>query len=367
MMVLMLHVGHISNSQIWIDRLVRKIATTGWMGVDLFFVLSGFLITGILLDAKASPKNYFRNFYMRRVLRIFPLNYAFLVLVVVMLPLIVPAYAASLGNSSSFTWPYWIFLGNFANVMGPSQPIPLPALWSLAIEEQFYLVWPAIVLILRPRSLGRLCLALAIISPVIRTVMVFRGFSFEVLTNVTFTHMDPIVMGSYLAVATRMGGLRRFLPTAQALTLILPVLLLIIGVTAGALTNSWAFQVFGFNMVSLLFGAMMVLTLERVGVVQIFNMSWLRWLGRRSYSIYLFNQLVIYFLGYLGIDPDTATGPGHITLPQVVLFFGLTLIGCVLVAWVSWNLFEKHFLRMKALFPMFPRSRPSASVFAPAL
>jgi peptidoglycan/LPS O-acetylase OafA/YrhL len=367
LMVLMLHVGHISASPIGIDRLVRKIATTGWMGVDLFFVLSGFLITGILLDAKTNSKNYFRNFYMRRVLRIFPLNYAFLILLLIILPQIVPAYSASLGNPPSFTWPYWMFLSNFADIVGSNQSVPLTALWSLAIEEQFYLVWPAIILVLQPRTLGRLCVALAIISPVIREVMVLRGFTFDVLTTFTFSHMDPIVLGSYLAVAARTGGLRRFVPAAWILTAILPVLLLAIGITSGALTNSRVFLVFGFSMVGLLFAAMMVLILEGARVMRIFNMSWLRWIGRRSYSIYLFNQLVIYFLSYLGFDPDKTVAPGHTALPQVALFFVLTLIGCVLVAWVSWNLFEKYFLRMKSLFPMSPEFRPPASVLAQAL
>jgi peptidoglycan/LPS O-acetylase OafA/YrhL len=330
------------------------------MGVDLFFVLSGFLITGILLDAKTEP-HYFRNFYMRRMLRIFPLNYAFLIGLLILLPRLFPAVAANLGNPPPNTWSYWLFLGNFGNVFTSNQCAALGALWSLAIEEQFYLVWPLIVLILHPRACGRLCIAILILSPILRGSLVLQGVSYDTLKNLTFSHMDPLVLGAFLAVANRNGGLRRFLPAAWALAVVMPVALVIMSLKAGGMTENRIFQVFGFSLVSLTFGAIITLTLEGARIMRVFDLSWLRWFGRRSYSIYLVNSPLIYILNRFVFDPDAATNPAHAVLPRIALFFALTMIACVLVATVSWHLFEKHWLGLKSFFPM--ANRPAAGIF----
>src|ERR1700741_4392574 len=116
----------------------------GWMGVDLFFVLSGFLITGILLDTKLS-EHYFRNFYARRGLRIWPLYYAVLLFMFVVVPLLRPQDTAELFQRSSPWWSYPLFLQNFL-VNAPALAVgPLGVSWSLAVEELFYLVWPFFV------------------------------------------------------------------------------------------------------------------------------------------------------------------------------------------------------------------------------
>ena len=127
--------------------LAKKIALTGWVGVDLFFVLSGFLITSILLDARTAG-NYLRVFYARRALRIFPLYYLVLAASLLLMP-------------DHFGWKAQIFYWfNLSNLVTAFHPLLIPYLahfWSLAIEEQFYLVWPALVLLLRPRALAALC------------------------------------------------------------------------------------------------------------------------------------------------------------------------------------------------------------------
>src|SRR5690348_11217200 len=120
----------------------------GWAGVDLFFVLSGCLITRILLDTRNSG-HYFRSFYMRRVLRILPLYYfSVFVFFCVVLPV---GYAVAPGSFSSHEWArvapseslwYWLHLSNWRSAFGILQTSPLTHFWSLAIEEQFYLVWP---------------------------------------------------------------------------------------------------------------------------------------------------------------------------------------------------------------------------------
>ena len=142
----------------------------GWIGVDLFFVLSGFLITGILYDAKGGP-HYFRNFYMRRSLRIFPLYYAFLILIFAVMPLLRASGADHVGKQ---VW-MWTYLSNvlFARVGWEGMPAHTTHLWSLAIEEQFYLLWPLLVWLASRRRLIQLCVGSIAVAFATRLVLHF--------------------------------------------------------------------------------------------------------------------------------------------------------------------------------------------------
>src|SRR5688572_7114217 len=119
----------------------------GWAGVDLFFVLSGFLITGILLESKGTP-NYYRNYLAKRTLRIFPLYYFFLIVFFIVFPLV--GYSDSIYNydylSSTQSW-YWLYIQNWRIFFDPHYPGEdiISHFWSLAIEEQFYIFWPLVI------------------------------------------------------------------------------------------------------------------------------------------------------------------------------------------------------------------------------
>ena len=146
----------------------------GWIGVQLFFVLSGFLITGILLDARDAP-DYYRSFFVRRVLRIFPLYYATLLVLFVLLPAF-GLLPSSFRRDPMVELSYWAY---FSNWYGPFHqgPEAVSHFWSLAIEEQFYLLWPFAI---HRRSAGwvmRLCLAIAAASLLFRVVMLAAGAS----------------------------------------------------------------------------------------------------------------------------------------------------------------------------------------------
>src|SRR3984885_11738011 len=119
------------------------IAANGWMGVDLFFVLSGFLITGILVDTKNSD-GYFRNFYVRRCLRIWPLYYSLLFFMFVIVRFLSQSEFQAVVQTSSPWWAFPLFLQNFLLPISTNAAGPLGVTWSLAIEEQFYLVWPLV-------------------------------------------------------------------------------------------------------------------------------------------------------------------------------------------------------------------------------
>src|SRR5581483_6988074 len=142
-----------------LDRAVAFWTYSGWDGVDLFFVLSGFLITGILFDSRSSPgSRYFRTFYSRRVLRILPLYYGVALFTLVILAHIPNYKSANLARISGAEVWYWVYLQNWSiGAAGLFRNGILDVTWSLAIEEQFYLVWPIAVLLLSRRALMKLC------------------------------------------------------------------------------------------------------------------------------------------------------------------------------------------------------------------
>ena len=128
----------------------------GWSGVQLFFVLSGFLITGILLDTRPTP-HYFRNFYIRRALRIFPLYYVTLAVAFIVLPALdrMPQVYAGDYPHQAFLW---LYLSNWRHDIGGG----FSHYWSLALEEQFYLVWPLVVFFCSRPTLLKICIGLSV-------------------------------------------------------------------------------------------------------------------------------------------------------------------------------------------------------------
>ena len=171
------------------DSWLRPILLSCWVGVDLFFVLSGFLITGILVDARARP-GYFKNFYARRVLRIFPLYYLFLA-----------AWLALTGYQSLWLWSYTANI-HMAREGWTAVPSAVDHLWSLAIEEQYYLLWPVVIYFLKPKQALFVCAGLAMLCPLIR----FHYFHVnQPLSAYMLTHarLDSLAWGALLALAVR--------------------------------------------------------------------------------------------------------------------------------------------------------------------
>src|SRR3984893_11025519 len=147
---------------------LHLISDNGWMGVDLFFVLSGLLISGILLDTKQS-EGYFRNFYARRCFRIWPLYYSVLLFMFVIVPILRPSEAHTVFEArSSPWWAYPIFLQNFLVPVPTGATGALGVTWSLAVEEQFYLVWPLVVRFCTEAQLRKIAIAVICFSPALR-------------------------------------------------------------------------------------------------------------------------------------------------------------------------------------------------------
>ena len=190
----------VHNTDLYPSRISHLISDNGWMGVDLFFVLSGFLITGILLDTKQS-EGYFRNFYARRCLRIWPLYYSVLLFMFVVVPFLRPSETHAVFESrSSPWWAFPIFLQNFLVPIPAMATGPLGVTWSLAVEEQFYLAWPLVVRFCTEAQLRKIAIAVICLSPVLRFYLSLHQVN--IYSN-TFCRLDGLMAGALLAILIR--------------------------------------------------------------------------------------------------------------------------------------------------------------------
>ena len=214
------------------------VALLGWSGVDLFFVLSGFLITGILIDARGSDR-YFTSFYARRTLRIFPLYYLIVFLSLIVLPRF-PRWSALLGGGSDLAqWPYWTYLVNFAIAeRNDFQHGVLDVAWSLAIEEQFYLIWAVVVWLLSPRLLGPLCALIVLAVPLTRVLALQDGANPVDVYVLPHYRADALALGGLLAWLARRGSLEHVAGFAPWTTLL--ALVAAFGVAVADGSPSWS-------------------------------------------------------------------------------------------------------------------------------
>jgi peptidoglycan/LPS O-acetylase OafA/YrhL len=344
------------------DRWFFDLAKVGWCGVDLFFVLSGYLITGILWDARNS-EGYFRNFYARRTLRIFPLYYAVVFFALVVLPnlpagVVPPEKVVSLGRleASDEIW-YWLYLSNFSiAAAGAWRHGILDISWSLAIEEQFYLVWPAVVFLLSRTALLRLCLAMIVGALALRVGLALADTIWISAYVLTPARMDVLAVGAFVALASRgPGGIDGLRPGSRAFGLGAGLLLAAWFLWAGSLNvRDPLVRTFGFTLVALAFGGLLVEVLcVRSGSAlhRFFTHRALRELGKYSYALYLFH------LPLRALLRDTVYGSDDFPIvlgsqvPGQLLFYAAASSLAFAAAFASWNLYEKRFLALKRYFP----------------
>src|SRR5258705_480060 len=206
LMVMAVHFVGDATPRNWGERVAAKLGSYGVLGVDLFFVLSGFLITGLLLDSKGGP-HYFRNFYARRTLRIFPLYYTVLALLFLVLPLLV-ALPAPLEDARKHQVWLWTYTTNFYIAAKASwwALTYVSHFWSLAIEEHFYLLWPLVVFSFRRETLERICLGVIGVALVLRIALSLAGISELSISVLTPCRGDGLCVGGLLPTVGRGGG-----------------------------------------------------------------------------------------------------------------------------------------------------------------
>lgn len=358
-MVTHLHMLAFGQEPMRLDVLLRTITGAGWAGVDLFFVLSGFLITGILLDAKQAESHYFRNFYARRSLRIFPLYYGFLALLLVALPALHSMSSREYQTlQQSQAW-YWTYLSNYWIALRDGWNVSLYGtvhLWSLAVEEQFYLIWPAIVLVCNRRALVWVCVGAIAGAPALRLAMHMHHANPFVVYTFTAARLDPLAVGAIMAVLIR-GPRGRAMLSAGALPamLVSGAVLVLVVVLAGGLPNLNAgVQLFGLSALAVFFAGLLAhgLTTPSASVVQrLFSPVMLKMLGRYSYGLYIVHWPIATWLAWhIRIHAILPKFPGSPLLSEL-LFAALAFTLSMTAAWLSWHLYEKQFLKLKRYFP----------------
>lgn len=300
-----------------------------WMGVDLFFVLSGYLITGILLRLKeqhSTGGGYWKPFYYRRARRIIPPYVGFLIVLTLFFPI-----------PWAHIW-YWyvFFAANLALALGRVRVAAMTPLWSLAVEEQFYLIWPWIVLLCSRKTLRRITLAVIIVSPLLRAVFTRAFTTHFPIYSLTVFRADTLAAGAFIALsesgdAQWIERQARVAPCCIAVTLALFGLLPVFpSFRTGA--NSILFNSLGYSLSVGLFGATLTyaLRLRQGALYRTLTGRPLRFLGLTSYTFYLYFVAVLLKL------------QGHLHSTALVTALGFVLTSLISAA--SWRFFESPIL-----------------------
>jgi peptidoglycan/LPS O-acetylase OafA/YrhL len=346
--------------------LLQKFTTAGWIGVDLFFVLSGFLITRILLNSLDSS-TFFKTFYARRALRIFPVYY-----LVVFLVIAFPAVLAVRWNGLQ-----WVYLANLQNNLGfflsspsfrahPPDLAGIQHLWTLALEQQFYFAWPVIIFFFgaqrsrRTLLIGSLIACAAALA--LRIVLYYHGAPVPVLANSTPCRFDSLLYGACLALALN-GALapqhrERLHKLATPICLTTLAAILIIGIARHTFANeSAAVTTIGFTLLDIFFAALILLAIQPDSATsRAFSFQALRTIGKYSFGLYVYHEFLReWFSAPLRAYFDAT----HSKLFGVLTTAAILLLLSFVVAVLSYHLFEQPFLRLKRFFPYKESKQPT--------
>jgi len=355
--VLLLHFVAQTTATTPLEAAVNRVLSLGVLGVDLFFVLSGFLITGILYDSRAEPA-YFRSFYMRRVLRIFPLYYGVLValfVIVPALPGLAGGWLASLQERQEWAWLYGVNV--YLAREGRWSLSYVEHFWSLAVEEHFYLVWPVVVWALadRPRALVRASLAIAAGAMAARMAAAAAGVNPVALAVLTPFQLDALCLGGAAAVYVRQPGgeerLRRAVgPAALAALAVLAADVAVHRFVADGVPVLRALRTSVFRALcgSLLLVALFAPAASAAG--RALRGSLLGTLGKYSYGLYVYHHFFSYYFVTHGTEFALARVLGSHTA-AVLAQAAAGMAASMAVAWLSYELFERHFLDLKRYWP----------------
>ncbi|MEW6319920.1 MAG: acyltransferase [Acidobacteriota bacterium] len=344
-----------------LDAAVVRYLTVGWAGVDLFFVLSGFLITGLLYDDRGAP-GYFRRFYARRTLRIFPLYYLVVFLSLVVLPqcpdwyllLVGPVDLAPVHEAA-----FWLYLSNVSIAMREAfQHGILGVSWSLAIEEQFYLVWAPVVWWLGRRELVALSVALIVAAPALRALLLYADVHHVAVYVATPARLDALATGALVALVVR--GPAGAVLGRWSLRAAVLLLGLVVAMVSWGDNNWWdggITQRVGYTLIALAAGATVchLVTSGASGrLARALSGGVLGTFGKYSYALYLVHLPVMRMAREFVFDPRLAPAVGSSQLPAQALFYVVAGLPALALGWASWRWFEEPILRLKRHFPYGP-------------
>jgi peptidoglycan/LPS O-acetylase OafA/YrhL len=337
LLVILFHCRFIAEPTTGLEHFCFNLLKAGWIGVDLFFVLSGFLITGTLLDNIRSP-HFLQNFYIRRVLRIFPLYYAVLLLGIIR-ELVFRGW-----THEPYIY-YFIYSQNIVTFIGGREIGALAHFWSLAVEEQFYLVWPmAIIFLFRRNCFMPVIILFILLVIIIRIVLISSGVARVYFFPVS--HFDALLIGACLAYTlSRRGTFVRLRHHALTVGLFsIMVLFLILLHERGFDSQNFVVLEYGLFPLAMLFGSFIIVAMTSPSynlVGKIVQNGALCYIGRVSYGLYIFHWPLIYFLLPRIIYPTD-----RFFLRQIAFFFTVGSIS-LLAASLSFRYFEQPILGIK--------------------
>lgn len=338
----------VSRPAIWLNH----VAQFGWTGVDLFFVLSGFLITRVLREHRPAS-NYYGVFFARRALRLFPLYYLSLPIYFWIWP-VLSAHSAffRLHNAGAFgraeqLW-YWFNLSNWRTAFVPLLVPMVSHYWTLSIEEQFYAFWPFVVRRLERRTL-EMAAALGVLAVIgLRFLPVVTRLNAEYpnfLYRLTPFRIDTLLVGALLALLLERFSARRFVVVA------LPIFLGLLALTLRMVAQGTFDGRLGYSALAVMYGCLLLLCLGSKWLGTAFSFAPLRVFGKYSYSIYVFHPLVLtavaigrqHFLAGRLVVPGHRYGSRVVeTCVDVLLSLGVGRLTWVLIEWPLLR-FKRHF------------------------
>lgn len=371
----------------WLDKLFARATFLNGCAPMLFLGMAGYLLTGILLRKKGKPR-CLRDFYIRHALRIWPLYFAVTFMAMVVLPMFLPLRLLIYDYSGGPDWMYWTFLSNMSIALDGTQKSKiLDVTWSLAVEEQFMLFWPLVVLFCSRKTVIRACIAIAIVSTGVRIFMVLSEFNSVTIYVYTFGRLTSLALGSLLAFyAHDERFLKRVRPAARYIGLwVIPVIWSVLAIerhmgwsyeqgsirSAGPLSRSLGDMIAAIGMLSFILCGLTTTPGSRLFAVLTFKP--LAFIGTYSYGMFLFHTGIIWLARSVIYRPPGATGEyaaifhfqgiGGSYLLDQILFIILTFAMSLGLSIASYHLYEVHFLKLKKYFNYgAPPGKPSAEI-----
>lgn len=350
----------------WFTKKLLTGAHTGWVGVDLFFVLSGFLITTILLRTKSTP-DYFLNFYARRTLRIFPIYYLTLAVVLLGVPFLLTVPYVSTAVHTLFgrlvsdlptmidgqSW-LWLYGSNVKIALVGERWGAVNHFWSLAVEEHFYLVWPVVVYFCTREKLKQVCLILILAAPVLRAMLMGAGFDSVVPYVLTMTRVDSMAVGGLMAaLLAEKNGLLKWRPRIALGAIVAMVgLAAIVGFHRRLDRDDFMTSFVGYSLLALV-SAWLVLECGQIKsgtrACRLIANPVFASFGKYSYGLYVthmfFAKTFDLLLPWTTLHRIFGSYAAAIMIHAAV---SIAISWCI--AWVCFHAFEKHFLKLKVLF-----------------
>ena len=315
------------------------VTSFGWVGVDLFFVLSGFLIGSILVRNKRS-KNYFSTFYLRRLVRIVP-NY-FLLVVIFMIILAIPWFADNYfltGNNVIPAWSYFAMLHNFymAHLQNFGN-VAMSVTWSIGIEEQFYIIFPFIVYFINDKWLPFILIAAIIMASFIRATYQSWVPQYVLLP----CRMDAISFGALIAWINYHYDLKVL--ARKYFAVLIVILATVVGFCGYLYIRYNDLGVIKNSLFALVFAILLVfaLTYTNSWYGRLLRNKMLVWIGTVSYSLYLFHYLI---LGIFHHVNGYREGIGIYNAKDIVVSV-IALIVSILFSWLVFKLLETPAVRL---------------------